>query len=148
MTSWLSRSEGLNSPSLSAKERGPGGEFRELANRKAREERYVLFLFTLHSLRPWRFQRKNVKMNVDDPVEPPPYLFRFMYLHCFDAPSGLDMVPDTPLPGAAPQAIFVQALRAHYFVLSFHNFSQQARPRRGQTSVAQGAALGKKQSKN
>ncbi len=81
-------------------------------------------------------------MNFDDPVEPLFYLFRLIILHCFDAPSGLDMVPDIPLPGAAPQAIFVQALRAHYFILSFRNFSQQARPRRGQTSVAQGGSPG------
>ena len=39
-----------------------------------------------------------------------------------NAPSGLDMVPDAPLPGAAPQANPVRALRAHYFALSFHNF--------------------------
>ena len=34
-------------------------------------------------------------------------------LRC-NAPSGLDMVPDIPLPGAAPQAIYVRALRAHF----------------------------------
>ena len=64
-------------------------------------------------------------MNFDvspDPVESLSYLFRLIILHYFDAPSGLDMVPDAPLPGAAPQANPVRALRAHYFILSFHNF--------------------------
>jgi len=61
-----------------------------------------------------------------------------------NAPSGLNMVLDIPLPGAAPQAICVRALRAHYFVLFFHNFSLQARPRRGYTRAAQGEALGKR----
>ena len=54
------------------------------------------------------------------------------------------MVPDTPLPGASPQAICVRALRAHYSV--FPQFSQKARPRRGQIAIAQGAALGKEKS--
>ncbi len=58
------------SPSLSAKERGPGGEFTKLANRQVREERYALFLFffSWRPPRPLRFQVKSVKMNVDDPA--------------------------------------------------------------------------------
>ena len=54
MTSWLSRSEGLISPSLSAKERGFWGELRVLINRNGRKVRNVLFIF---SLRPWRPSR-------------------------------------------------------------------------------------------
>jgi len=95
-------------------------------------------------------------MNFDDPSELTPHLFRFTDLQnphaCVrgvhilrgNAPSGLDMVPDAPLPGAAPQASRVRALRAHYFILSFHNFSPKTRPRRGHTQAAQGEALGKR----
>ena len=55
--------------SLSAKERGPGGEFRALLNREVREERYILFLFfPWRPPRPLRFQVKSVKMNFDDPL--------------------------------------------------------------------------------
>ncbi len=84
-------------------------------------------------------------MNFDDPSEFTSHLFGFTdlqnlpvgvrgvhILRC-DAPSGLKMMPDAPLPGASPQASRVRALRAHYFILSFHNFSQKTRPRRGQT---------------
>jgi len=57
----------VSSPSLSPKERGPGGEFRSLLNRKGRKVRNVFFIFPWRSLRPSRFQGKSVKMNFDDP---------------------------------------------------------------------------------
>ena len=65
--------------SLSAKERGQGGEFRALPNRIVRQERNV-FLFFLGAPRVLRFQRKSVKMNFDDPSEFTPHLFRFTNL--------------------------------------------------------------------
>ncbi len=75
MTTGLPRRGGLNSPSRSAKERGPGGEFRALLNRKVREERNVFFIFPWRSLRPPRFQGKSVKMNVDGPWGRRTYIF-------------------------------------------------------------------------
>ena len=87
------------------------------------------------------FKGKSLKINFDDPVEPLPFLFRFIILHHFDAPSWLHMVPDTPLPGAAPQATFVRALRAHYFVLPFHNFFGKQTPQ-GSNSDSPGRSPG------
>ncbi len=83
-------------------------------------------------------------MNFDDPVEPPPHLFRFINLRCFDAPPELDMMPEYPLTwGCAPGYPCVSASRS-LFLFCLPLISLGNRPRRGQISVAQGAALGKR----
>ena len=96
-------------------------------------------------------------MNFNGPSDFTPHLFRFTNLQnqhvgvwcvCLfygvTPFQGWNWFQNAPLPGATPQATYVRALRAQYFVLSFHNFHQQARPRRGHTRAAQGEALGKK----
>ena len=67
-------------PLFPRKRGGQGVSLRELAKRYWRKVRNVLFIFSLRPWRPLRFQGKSVKMNVDDPVNSCPHLFRFIDL--------------------------------------------------------------------
>ena len=59
--------------------------------------------FSWRSPRPLRFQGKSVKMNVDDTVEPLPYLFRFINLHSLTSLQGWTWYRIFPYLGLRPR---------------------------------------------
>ena len=90
--------------------------------------------------RPSRFQRKSVKMNVDDPVELLPYLFRFINLHSLTPLQGWTLYRISPYLGLRPRLSVCERFALIIFSV-FSQFLPASQTRRGHTR----AALGKEE---